>query len=136
MAVRQNRAIRDNVVRMVWGLDRMPNIDSARLAAEFAADADVIRSLQGTGDTPSVVRPVDVRFVGDLNKIEALKAAISGLKWRVLQVVAVSGTEWACDVERDQSTDEAAIRSLTEDALQIEVEWDVRYDGWGTVAIR
>jgi hypothetical protein len=111
-------------------------IEPERLAAELAADADVIRSLRENGDIPTIVRPVDVRFVGGRGQIEAFQTAIAGTDWQVLQVVALNEIDWACDVQREQTTDEATLRSLTEDALRLEAEWGVRYDGWGTVAMR
>ena len=44
-------------------------IDPQRLEAELAADADVMRSLNENGDVPTVVRPVDVRFIGSARTV-------------------------------------------------------------------
>src|ERR1700683_1501732 len=107
-------------------------IDAARLASELAADADVIRSLRENGDIQSVVRPVDVRFVGDETKISNLRQKIEMAGWRIIQVVHLEDGEAALDVRRDQTTDAVALRELTETALQIEAISSVHYDGWGT----
>ncbi len=115
----------------------MPTIiDRDRLEAELKADADVVRSLRENGDVESVVRPVDVRFVGDETKITNLSHNIEGLGWRVLQVVQLEAGKAALDVQRDQTTDAAALRELTETALRIETASGVDYDGWGTIAQR
>jgi regulator of RNase E activity RraB len=109
-------------------------IDPQRVEAELAADADVLRSLNENGDVPTVVRPVDVRFIGSARTVGALEKQIGTLGWRVVQRVPLDDGTEALDVQRDQTTDHAAIRQLTEAALQIEAQYGVRYDGWGTVA--
>ena len=113
----------------------MPShMDPERLEAEWAADADVLRSLKENGDVPTIVRPVDVRFVGSADKIGALEKQIVSLGWRVVQRVPLDDGTEGLDVQRDQTTDHAAIRQLTEAALQIEVQYGVQYDGWGAEA--
>jgi regulator of RNase E activity RraB len=112
------------------------NINPERLAAELLADADVIRSLRESGDVSSIVRPVDVRFVGDQEQIGALRVKIGNLGWKFIQTVALGDGSLALDAQREQTTDAAAIRVLTEEALRIETENNIHYDGWGTVAKR
>ena len=109
-------------------------LDQDRIEAELAADADVLRSLQQNGDVATVSRPIDVRFVGDAERIIGLEAQIELQGWRVIQRVTLDDDVHALDVQRDQPTEFAAIRRLTEDALHIEAQYGVRYDGWGTVA--
>lgn len=111
-------------------------IDAARLEAELAADANVILSLRRNGDVASIVRPVDVRFVGGRSEIDRLAGAIHERGWRVVQIVGLDGDKCALDVQRDQGTEVDALRRLTVAALMIERHYDVRYDGWGTVARR
>ncbi len=102
----------------------------------MAADADVLKSLERNGDDPTIKRPVDVRFVGQVGNIVKLQNEIGALGWRVVQRVPVDGGEMALDVQTDQTTDRAAIRNLTEAALSVEEKYGVRYDGWGTVATK
>jgi len=112
------------------------SIDPLRVEAELAADADVLRSLNENGDVPSIRRPVDVRFVGPTDNVGTLEKQIGALGWRVVQRVHLDDETEALDVQRDQTTDQPAIRQLTEAALQIELKYGVRYDGWGTVATK
>src|ERR1700760_113664 len=91
-----------------------------RLETETAADADVLRSLSDNGDVPSILRPVDVRFVGSASKVRLLEKKIAALGWRVVQRVSLDDGAEALDVQRDQTTDRGAIRKLTEEALRIE----------------
>ena len=112
------------------------SVDPQRVERELAADADVLRSLRENGDGSNVLRPVDVRFVGAVADVTALETEIGAMGWRVLQRVSLDDGSEALDVQRDQSTDTAAIRRLTETALEIEGRYRVRYDGWGTVATK
>ena len=111
-------------------------IDAVRIEAEEAADADVLRSLHENGDVPSISRPVDVRFVGGAAEIGRLQNAVGALGWRILQRVPLDDGQEALDVQRDQTTDRAAILTLTKAALSLEAQFAVRYDGWGTVATK
>ena len=111
-------------------------IDSQRVETELAADAEVLRSLNENGDVASIARPVDVRFVGPTDSVVSLEKQIGSLGWRVVQRVTLDDGSEALDVQRDQTTDVTAIRQLTEAALEIEVQYGVRYDGWGTVATK
>lgn len=111
-------------------------IDPARIKAEEAADADVLRSLQQNGDVPSISRPVDVRFVGGTAEVDRLHKAVGAMGWRIIQRVPLDGGQEALDVQRDQTTDQSAILSLTKAALALEAQFAVRCDGWGTVATK
>ena len=110
------------------------SIDPQRLEAELAADTDVLRSLRENGDVSSIARPIDVRFVGNAESVGSLEQQIGSLGWHVVQRVPLNDGSEALDVRRTQTTDLAAIRALTETALQIEARYGVHYDGWGTVA--
>jgi regulator of RNase E activity RraB len=109
-------------------------IDQKRLTAELAADVDVVRSLLNNGDIPSVVRAVDVRFVGRAANIERLRAETNNQGWREVRTVVMSEVDIALDLARDQTTEPDALGALTEWALGVEIEFNVSYDGWGTVA--
>jgi regulator of RNase E activity RraB len=109
-------------------------IDPDRLASELAADADVIASLRRNGDEPTIVRAVDVRFVGTESNVKKLLAAAPDMGWRFIQTVGQEDGTVAIDLQRNQSTETSALTALTKDALQIEAAFEVRYDGWGTLA--
>ncbi|MHC9420150.1 ribonuclease E inhibitor RraB [Sphingomonas citri] len=96
----------------------------------------MLRSLRDDGDEPNVPRPVDVRFVGSPACVAKLEEQISSMGWRVVQRVTVDADSKVLDVQRGQTTGPAAIRRLTEAALEIEARFCVRYDGWGTVATK
>lgn len=113
---------------------QLPLIARSRVEVELAADADVLRSLKRNGDKPSIIRPVDVRFVGSAGNIATLQKAIGSMGWRIIQRVPIGAGEEALDVQRGQTSDRDSIRRLTETALGIEAQFGVRYDGWGTVA--
>jgi hypothetical protein len=115
----------------------MPHIiDPRRLEAELAADVDVLRSLNENGDVSSIARAVGVRLVGSSESIGTLERHITPLGWTVVQRVNLDDGSEALDVERHQTTDPTAIQRLTEAALQIEYQYGVTYDGWGTVATK
>lgn len=113
---------------------QLPSVDPARVEVELAADADVLRSLKQNCDEPTVIRPVDIRFVGSTDDIATAEKAIGLMGWRIIQRVPMGAGEEALDVQRDQTTDPEAIRALTETALGLEAKFHVKYDGWGTVA--
>lgn len=107
------------------------DLDEGRLSAEWEGDIEVLKSLRRNGDDARITRPVDVRFVGPAENIQAFAKAAAG--WEVIQIVDL-GDELALDVRRNQTTEDSAIRALTVDALAEEKKRGVRYDGWGTVA--
>ena len=109
-------------------------VDPERFARHIASDADVLRSLADNGDDPSVERLVDVRFVGPRRAISALETKIDDFGWAVVERVQYDDGTDALDVQRKQKTDPHTIRKMTEQALQIEAQFAVIYDGWGTVA--
>ena len=109
-------------------------VDSKRIAAETAADADVIRSLKENGDIPSIARPVDVRFVGSKRELKRLQSALEGAGWSAIQTVKIGDGSYALDIQQIQTTEPPALLELATTALKIEVAFGVRYDGWGSVA--
>jgi Regulator of ribonuclease activity B len=103
-----------------------------RLEEELRADANVIRALRERGDIETIVRPVDVHFVGKTGKVAALCETVKQLGWRIFQPVQSDCEKVAIDIQRDQTTDVAALRQLTETALKIASDAGVEYDGWRT----
>lgn len=113
----------------------MPStITPQRLEAEFAADADVRRSLAENGDVPSNVRPVDAFFYGSADATDRLEKQVVSLGWRVVSRSSEDDGTQSLHLQRDQTTDADAIKKMTEACLSIEAEYGVEYDGWGTVA--
>lgn len=108
--------------------------DPDRLAEELDADADVVRALRENGDVPTIVRPVDVHFVGEPDEIARLEDEIEGLGWTIVEAIEEDDGFVVLSVQRRQATTDAALRTLTEDALRIEAAYGVSYDGWGTAA--
>ena len=74
--------------------------------------------------------------MGTKAAIDKVCAAIENTVWRVTNSTASANGEFALDIGRDQTTEAAAIRELTEYALGLEMVTGTRYDGWATVAKR
>ena len=106
-------------------------IDQKHLTAELAADADVVRSLLNDGDIPSLVRAVDVRFVGSAAHIEKLRGETKSHGWGEVRTVVMSEVDIALDLARDQTTETGALGALPNGHW---ASFNVSYDGWGTVA--
>jgi regulator of RNase E activity RraB len=102
--------------------------------AEFASDADVLERLRENGDVPSIARLIDTRFFGEPTDLQMLSQAIGQRGWGVIQFVDLEDGGYALDVQRVQTAEAPAIRELTLEALALEREFDVEYDGWGCVA--
>lgn len=111
-------------------------VDEVRLRAERAADADVLSSLQRNGDCSSVVRSIDLRFVGSKSAISELSEAAAELGLTVIQSVRTSDGKVAIDLSLQSDARSSSIDSLTLTALKIEKRFNLRYDGWGTVATK
>ncbi|MBJ7445669.1 MAG: ribonuclease E inhibitor RraB [Sphingobium sp.] len=109
-------------------------LDPVRLEAELAADVDVIASLEKNRDDASIARPVDVRFVGQKSNLEKLASALSKGGWMIIQMIPAGDGLYALDTSHKQTTEGGPLRELTETSLRIESVFNVRYDGWGTVA--
>ena len=106
-------------------------VDPVRLADTLENDSDMLRGLQEAGDVATIVRPLSVHFEGKGAAIAKLRPDASRLGWFVVSNFVDSG-DVVLNLERDQTTDAAAIRRMTEDALRIEAMYGVRYIGWGT----
>lgn len=111
-------------------------VDEVRLKAERAADADVLSSLNRNGDCPSAVRSIDFRFVGSKSGISALFERSADLGFTVIQSVQMPDGEAAIDLSVQADALPSTIDRLTVNALKIETYFNLRYDGWGTVATK
>lgn len=111
-------------------------VDEARLKAERAADADVLSSLRGNGDCASAVRSIDLRFVGSTSGVSEFSARSADLGFTVIQSVQTPDGETAIDLSVQSDAMPSTIDRLTVNALRIETRFNLRYDGWGTVATK
>ena len=112
----------------------LPEVSPQRLAEEWAADKDVLASLAENGDVATIVRPVDVSFRGDDEALDKLEQDAAELGFEVIEREEDEDGEICLFLGREQAADETAIRALTLKCLQIELAYDVEYDGWGCPA--
>src|SRR3954451_25392120 len=120
------------VTMLALGFAQMP-IDSQRLADTVASDEKVINELRAHGDIAHVVRPIEVYFFGPPDAIARLKADLPTLGWQFISLMPPEDGESGLVVAREQTTDDEAIRHLSEAALRIEIDYGVQYDGWESI---
>ena len=112
----------------------LPEVDPERLAKEWQGDQDVLGNLARSGDRPEIPRLVDVSFRGSDDDLERLAEEASSFGFHVLEHEETEdGDPWLF-LAREQTADQASIKALTLLCLQIEVMFDVEYDGWGCMA--
>jgi regulator of RNase E activity RraB len=111
-----------------------PAIDPDKLAAEIAADADVLRALAENGDVASVKRPIDLHFKGTQEAIEALVAASDGLGFAFVEFGEYEDGDIAADFIVESTVEPNAMAALVRRALEIEIIHGVEFDGWGCEA--
>jgi hypothetical protein len=111
------------------GSAQMP-IDSQRLADTVASADLVIKQLRDYGDVSDVVRPVEAYFYGPPSAIARLEADLPDLGWKLVDRTPTEDGQSGLTIARDQTTDQEAIRHFSEDALRIELDYGVVYDGW------
>ncbi len=109
-------------------------IDPARLAAEIAADAEILAELAENGDIASIVRPIDLHFKGSQDAIEALVEASDGLGLSFIEFGEYEDGDIAADFTIESTTEADAMAALAKRALEIEIAHDVEFDGWGCEA--
>ncbi|WP_017672555.1 ribonuclease E inhibitor RraB [Blastomonas sp. AAP53] len=114
---------------------KLPKVDPARMEQEWAADQDVLRNLAENGDRAEIKRAVDVSFRGSEENLERLSegAKTFGLVELDREDDAEGGEPYLF-FERFQAVDAQSIKDLTRICLQIEMIFDVEYDGWGCEA--
>ncbi|QQV78628.1 ribonuclease E inhibitor RraB [Sphingomonas aliaeris] len=112
----------------------LPEVSPERLAEEWAADKDVLASLRENGDVREIVRAVDVSFRGSDEALDRLEESAGELGFEVIEREADEDNEMSLFLGCEQATDDASIKALTVRCLQIELLYDVEYDGWGCTA--
>ena len=114
---------------------KLPKVDPARMEQEWAADQDVLRNLAENGDRAEIKRAVDVSFRGSEENLERLSegAKTFGLVELDREEDAEGGEAYLF-FERFQAVDAQSIKDLTRICPQIEIMFDVEYDGWGCEA--
>ena len=114
---------------------KLPKVDQSRLDEEWEADKDVLANLAANGDKPRVPRPVDVSFRGSEEALQRLAEGAKPFGFVELDREIGEDGETYLFLECEQAVDEESIRALTRKCLQIEIMFDVEYDGWGCMAV-
>ena len=110
------------------------SISLERWEDAWSADLDVIRNLRCDGDDPAAPREIDVSFRGSREALQRLHAASTNFGFTVQSFeVDEEGEPWLFLV-RTQTSDDDAMRDLTETYLTIEDAFGVECDGWGCMA--
>lgn len=112
----------------------LPEVSSKRLAQEWTADQDVLVSLREAGDRPEIVRLVDVSFRGSKAALDRLEDEAKQFGFEAIEREPDEEGDMCLFLGREQAADEASIRALTKLCLQIELAYNVEYDGWGCTA--
>ncbi|PRA55134.1 ribonuclease E inhibitor RraB [Brucella pituitosa] len=107
-------------------------VDEAIISEHRMSDADVLASLHRNGNCSSVVRTIDLRFVGVEPSVIALTSNAPNLGFTFMQTADMQDDEVAVDFTIEADTYSKTIDNLTLKALKIEQYYSVRYDGWGT----
>jgi len=113
---------------------KLPQVDPARLEAEWEQDKEVLANLAANGDKAHVRRPVDVSFLGNDAGFDRVMAIASQFGFVELDREQSEEGDLYLFLECEQAVDEASIRALTKKCLQIEILCGVEYDGWGCEA--
>ncbi len=113
----------------------LPPANPARLEEEWHADQDVLANLRENGDRSDLPRMVDVSFRGSPDRLEKLADAAEGHGFEVMEIEeSTDGGDPYLFLEREQTAEAEAIKSLTILCLQLEAAFGVEYDGWGCTA--
>jgi regulator of RNase E activity RraB len=110
---------------------KLPDVDPARLEAEWEADRDVLANLAANGDKPRIPRAVDVSFRGSEKDFDRLLTVASQFGFVELDREEGDDGELYLFLECEQAVDEVSIRALTRKCVEIEMLFDLEYDGWG-----
>jgi len=112
----------------------LPDVDPARLEEELLADEEVLLNLARNGDRPEIARSIDVSFAGSDDALTRLADDAGTFGFSVLEREENEDGEISLFLEREQKADPASIKALTLQCLQIEILYDVEYEGWGCMA--
>ena len=113
---------------------KLPQVDPARLEAEWQADKDILVQLAANGDRARMPRPIDVSFRGTDEDFERVLNVASQFGFVELDREIGEDGEHYLFLECEQAVDEQSIRDLTRKCIQIEMLFGVEYDGWGCEA--
>jgi hypothetical protein len=113
---------------------KLPDVDPARLEAEWEADKDILVQLAANGDKAHLPRPVDVSFRGTEEDFERVLNVASQFGFVELDRETGEDGELYLFLECESAVDEQSIRALTRKCVQIELLFGVEYDGWGCEA--
>ncbi|HZV19689.1 MAG TPA: ribonuclease E inhibitor RraB [Sphingobium sp.] len=113
---------------------KLPQVDPARLEAEWEQDKAVLAALADNGDKAHARRAVDVSFLGDDEGFDRVLEIASQFGFVELDREQGEDGSLYLFLECEQAVDEASIRALTKKCLQIEMLCGVEYDGWGCEA--
>jgi len=113
---------------------KLPQVDPARLEAEWAADKDILTQLAANGDKAKLPRPIDVSFKGTDEQFELVLTTASQFGFVELDREIGEDGDHYLFLECESAVDERSIRDLTRKCLQIEMLYGVEYDGWGCEA--
>jgi regulator of ribonuclease activity B len=120
------------ITALAIGFAQMP-IDPQHLADTVASDEAVIRQLRAHGDVAHIVRPIELYFYGPPVAIARLEGDLPDIGWKFVSRIPPEDGESGLVVSREQTTDEEAIRHLSEAALRVELDYGVKYDGWESI---
>ena len=112
----------------------LPDVDPARLEEELLADEEVLLNLARNGDRPEIARSVDVSFRGDEDDLARLADDAETFGFTVLEREEGEDGEISLFLAREQKADPASIKALTLQCLQIELLYDLEFEGWGCMA--
>jgi regulator of RNase E activity RraB len=112
----------------------LPEVDQQRLDAEWREDQEVLANLADNGDQPDLLRSVDVSFSGDEEALDRLTEEAGELGFTVIDREENEEGGISLFLAREQKADAASIKALTLQCLQIEILYDVEYEGWGCMA--
>jgi regulator of RNase E activity RraB len=112
----------------------LPDVDPARLEEELLADQEVLLNLAKNGDRPEIARSIDVSFRGDDDDLARLADDAEKFGFTVLEREEGEDGEISLFLARTQKADPASIKALTIQCLQIELLYDLEFEGWGCMA--
>jgi regulator of RNase E activity RraB len=112
----------------------LPDVDPARLEEELLADQEVLLNLAKNGDRPEIARSIDVSFRGDDDDLTRLADDAETFGFTVLEREEGEDGEISLFLARTQKADPASIKALTLQCLQIELLYDLEFEGWGCMA--
>ena len=112
----------------------LPDVDPARLEEELLADQEVLLNLVKNGDRPEIARSIDVSFRGDDEDLTRLADDAEMFGFTVLEREEDEDGEISLFLARTQKADPASIKALTLQCLQIELLYDLEFEGWGCMA--